>query len=892
MSEKNVRRRVITPTSDPQNTDPLLRQRGSAHGDDEQPNACERAFIERHKIKWYWAPALFAFWLFLYCAISIPACHQLPRPLTIEEEGKYPERFIAERAEKNLQSLVELGPRVVGSKQNEMGAVKILSTRMNKWRTDSSPIHDIEVDIQVASGAYVHWSMVNMYQSIQNIVVKVSPKGTNSTNYLLVNSHYDSVPAGPGAGDDGAMVANMMEVIRVLGKSKIPLKNPVVFLFNGAEENPLQASHAFITQHKWAKNCKALINLDSAGSGGREILFQSGPNHPWLMKSYRRAIKHPYASTMAEEMFQHNFIPSDTDFRIFRDHGAVPGLDMAYQYNGYVYHTSFDRAEIIPRGSFQNTGDNLLSLVRQISSAPELDDTSKYSEGHTVYFDVMGWFLVFYTETEGIILNVIVSLGTLGVLAYAIKLISVTSGIKLEKILRRLLHTFGVQVLAVVAGTALTLLIAVFLDLVHLPLSWFTNSWLILGLYFCPFFFGMAIVPAMYFHYTKDDKLPIGQRVQLLLHSHCLFLAILTLVLTICGIRSAFVLMLSCMFYTMALIINLATKLHTKDVAWVITHIACGVPPFVFFAYFSHGFFVTFIPMFGRFGQNVNPDLVVAVFSVSVGLLTCGFIIPTLHLFRKSKTIICVLLGIAVFCMILAVTPLGFPYRPETSVQRFAVLHAKRTFHDASNNVRRQESGYFIMPQDRRTYSVKHNVINMTLAQSAHEDCLKETMCGLPLHNQRWHKTRENSLWIPASEPKLGKNLPTVKIVSKKEISSTKIRYDMTLSGPDHMTLFIQPLEGAKVTGWSFHQAPLRLNWQPPFFIYFSWGINDDPLNFWLEFEKPSGDWKKSTFELGVGGHWTHERELFTPDFKKFLSSFPKYADAVPWPASYETWIY
>lgn len=116
--------------------------------------------------------------------------------------------------------------------------------------------------------------------------------------------------------------------------------------------------------------------MDSAGNGGREILFQSGPNHPWLMRSYRRAIKHPYGSTVAEELFQNNFIPSDTDFRVFRDHGHVPGLDMAYTYNGYVYHTKYDRAEIFPRGSFQNTGDNLLSLVREITNAPELEDTS------------------------------------------------------------------------------------------------------------------------------------------------------------------------------------------------------------------------------------------------------------------------------------------------------------------------------------------------------------------------------------------------------------------------------------------------------------------------------------------------------------------------------------
>lgn len=219
-----------------------------------QPNGCERAFIQHNKIKWFWAPAFFGFWLLLYVTISIPACHRLPRPLTIQDEAKHPDQFIAERAENNLRDLVSLGPRVVGSRTNEMAALKLLSEKTHKIKSGTA--NEIEVDVQVASGSYVHWSMVNMYQSIQNIVVKVSPRGTNSTTWLLVNSHYDSVPAGPGAGDDASMVATMMEVLRVLVNSEKPLKNPVVFLFNGAEENPLQASHAFITQHKWAKYCK------------------------------------------------------------------------------------------------------------------------------------------------------------------------------------------------------------------------------------------------------------------------------------------------------------------------------------------------------------------------------------------------------------------------------------------------------------------------------------------------------------------------------------------------------------------------------------------------------------------------------------------------------------
>jgi len=52
------------------------------------------------------------------------------------------------------------------------------------------------------------------------------------------------------------MVVVMLEGLRQMSTSDTPFENGIIFLFNGAEENALQGAHGFITQHKWAANCK------------------------------------------------------------------------------------------------------------------------------------------------------------------------------------------------------------------------------------------------------------------------------------------------------------------------------------------------------------------------------------------------------------------------------------------------------------------------------------------------------------------------------------------------------------------------------------------------------------------------------------------------------------
>lgn len=570
----------------------------------------------------------------------------------------------------------KIGQKVVGSVENEVEAIDFLRKVFDELDSVKQNVHKLEFSHTKHSGSFYlgfePYGMIEWYQNIQNVQIRLSPadetKSTGAT--LLVNSHYDTVPVSPGMSDAGIMVVVMLETIRVLTKSSTPLRHDIVFLFNGAEEAGLKGAHAFITQHKWRHNITGLINLDSSGAGGKEILFQAGPDAPWLARIYAKNTPYPYASAMGEELFQMNLIPSDTDFRIFRDYGGIKGLDLAYTYNGYVYHTKYDNLLNIPYGTYQHTGANVLSLARAMANSEELDLGVEHSEGETVFFDYLTWFTISYNKLVAIIVNVLIGLFMLKIVIPSVRSMCVDCDYPFSKGLKEFVYMFLVQAGSAVLGAGLSLVLCVIYDACGRSLSYYSNPWLVFGLYWVPFIFGLCIGPLIYFRVDKNKTLDRHYQLQMWTHANAILLTLVLFLLTFFGIRSAFIILIPVVFYGFTMTLNFVTGFQKKPQIWIPIMAIGQLFPFLFFGQLTMMALTTFIPMAARGGPAMNPDLLICAFSFLMALLMVGFITPFIGFMRKDLWVWGGLGVLFVATIILISTPVGFPYKAEVSPQR------------------------------------------------------------------------------------------------------------------------------------------------------------------------------------------------------------------------------
>ena len=113
-------------------------------------------------------------------------------------------------------------------------------------------------------------------------IIAVRP-GRRSEAIAIV-SHYDSVPAGPGAGDDALGVGVSLEAARVLA-ARTDRNWTLMILVTDGEEAGLMGAAALVTDRDVMSRLQAYVNIESIGSAGDPTLFETGPGNGWLVSA-------------------------------------------------------------------------------------------------------------------------------------------------------------------------------------------------------------------------------------------------------------------------------------------------------------------------------------------------------------------------------------------------------------------------------------------------------------------------------------------------------------------------------------------------------------------------------------------------------------------------------
>ena len=252
---------------------------------------------------------------------------------------------------------------------------------------------------------------VQQTPSATNVVVRL--KGTSDAKAVLLVAHYDTVPASPGAADNGSAVVALLETLRAL-KSSQPLRNDVIALFSDAEEVGAAGAKAFVFQHPWSKDVGVVLNFDARGSSGPVIMFETSDKNRWLIKEFAKAAPHPAANSLAPAIYA--LMPNDTDLTVFKGAGFA-GLNFAYIVGGDHYHTAFDNLANLDQRTLQHQGSTALALTRHFGN---LSLNSSASENE-VYFDVLNAAVVSYSERWVVPLAVLVCLSFVALVAFGFK---------------------------------------------------------------------------------------------------------------------------------------------------------------------------------------------------------------------------------------------------------------------------------------------------------------------------------------------------------------------------------------------------------------------------------------------------------------------------------------
>nr|CAD2162758.1 unnamed protein product [Meloidogyne enterolobii] len=821
----------------------------------------------------------FFHWLFVFAMLAslygLVVLLDLKMP-DVKPANQY-EHFSEMRARQFLTQIASLGPRPSGSEALEIHAFRIITEKINSLKevVKRNDVNRIEMDIQRPTGCYdlKFLSVFTLcYHKVTNIVARIGPKKGPTDFSILINCHFDTLPDTPGATDNAVSCAIMMEILEVFAHLNEPLEHDILFLFNGAEENFLQASHGFIVNHPWRHSLRAFINLEGCGSGGRELLFQTGPGESWLIKTYLDNAPHPHCNVLGQEIFQLGIIPSDTDFRIFRDYGKISGFDIAYIRNGWVYHTEFDRPELIDIGAIQRSGDNILALSRALIRSPYLKQPANFNEGTKwVFLDVVGLFTIFYEMKLALIFNYTV----LVLVLIRIYLHLFRNGdYSINVLLRASMNQFMAFGAMLFIGICLVLIIS----LLNMTMSWYSMPELVFPLYIVP-----MMTAAFFAHARSAGKMELDMAMKFEkahFDSTIIFWSLVLFILTWIHSASSYLFMFHVLFplirdplLSISKIFGFIKVITPKSLFWAQS--ICLTPLIILISTYTQLLFDFFVPVMGRFGNTINPEIFIMSFSLLVSLTFVLFTNNLIYVSRRLGFMVKCMIAVSLFCfLIISTTNVGVPYKyskESPRLRRVIALHAKKSVFKFDGNLLNSETGLFVQALD---YRGADDLPEHTFLQGVGKpDCSNTTdeYCQMPYYtaiHQLFPPDR--SRWVPLpTEPPIARPL-NVKLLERKFLSNNMLNLTIAIfGGADKASLHITPLDGFQMRNWSltaFNPKTYSNRPHATYFVFMTYGYEAPKERIiWILLEKNEGKkltltdvGKEPALELAVATHYVH----------------------------------
>lgn len=399
-------------------------------------------------------------------------------------------------------------------------------------------------------------------------------------------------------------------------------------------------------------------------------------------------------------------------------------MDFAHATWGYLYHTAYDALDTIPLESLQHTGDNVLSLVRGLANAPELSDIDNYEGTKAVFFDFLNWFLIYYPDWAGIVINSLMAALGLGLIFGSFAIMAKDSDVSYGRVVGQFFINLGVQLLSIALGAGFSILMAVILNAAGGAMSWFTESWLIFGLYMCPFLMCTVLGPLLLIRFYKivstrenlrhslitnpvlfQDNILLQTRINLFTLAQQMIFIVILIVMTAMTIRSAYIFVIVVIFFNATTIVNMIVRFRSFH--WIYIHLIGQLFPLAYYSSFSLTTFSTFIPMQNRGNPESNPEFLIALFAIIVILMMSSFLTPMVAMMRKPFIYFGVVAIFWIITIIVSVTSVGFPYRAETSPQRYYVFVSRIPFSpDLSNSSISLLTAYRTeLPPSQRNYA-------------------------------------------------------------------------------------------------------------------------------------------------------------------------------------------